>query len=273
MNKIVVGFDFSSGAANAVDLAIDIAVRFATDLRLVYVMEKKEDEGPIRAEIERRNAAVAHLLKGINMDYVLRKGNPSEQLAKECEQLNASLLVVGTHGSAGFKKGLFGRNNYRTVELSPSPVLLVREDFNFNKKLEHIVLPLDSSDDTRQKAGQAALFAKYFGSTIHILGLYTSSSPSIRRVVNNYVAMVERYLTSQEVAFVKEFVEVKGNVTTDTLEYADRVNADLIAIMTEQESSLQNLIMGTFAQQMITASRIPVLTVRPKQVLTSSPTK
>ena len=85
--------------------------------------------------------------------------------------------------------------------------------------------------------------------------------------------MVERYLTSQEVAFVKEFVEVKGNVTTDTLEYADRVNADLIAIMTEQESSLQNLIMGTFAQQMITASRIPVLTVRPKQVLTSSPTK
>ena len=149
----------------------------------------------------------------------------------------------------------------------------MREDFNFNKKLEHIVLPLDSSDDTRQKAGQAALFAKYFGSTIHILGLYTSSSPSIRRVVNNYVAMVERYLTSQEVAFVKEFVEVKGNVTTDTLEYADRVNADLIAIMTEQESSLQNLIMGTFAQQMITASRIPVLTVRPKQVLTSSPTK
>jgi nucleotide-binding universal stress UspA family protein len=41
----------------------------------------------------------------------------------------------------------------------------------------------------------------------------------------------------------------------------------MIAIMTEQESSLTSLIMGNFAQQMLTQSKIPVLTVRPKKVL------
>ena len=41
----------------------------------------------------------------------------------------------------------------------------------------------------------------------------------------------------------------------------------MIAIMTEQESTLSNLLMGTFAQQMLTQSKVPVLTVRPKQVL------
>jgi nucleotide-binding universal stress UspA family protein len=267
MNRVVVGFDFSSGSAYAVDLAIDIANRWQSDIRLVYVKEKKEDEGPIRAEIERRNAGVAHLLKGIKLEYVLRAGNPADELTKQAREDNAALLIVGTHGMSGMKKSLLGRNSYRTIEQSPVPVLIVREDFNFNKALETIVVPLDSSDDTRQKAAQAATFAKSFGSTIHLLGLYTSSAPSVRQVVKNYVGMVQRYLSKNNIEFVTEYIDVKGNVTTDTIEYANKVNADMIAIMTEQESSLSSLIMGTFAQQMLSQSTIPVLTVRPRKVL------
>ena len=269
MNKVVVGFDFSSGSAYAVDLAIDIANRWQNDIRLVYVKEKKEDEAPIREEIERRNAGVAHLLKGIKIEYVLREGNPAEELAKQASDDDASLLIVGTHGMSGKKKGILGRNSYRTVELSPVPVLLIREDFNFNKALETIVVPIDSSDDTRQKAAQAATFAKSFGSTIHLLGLYTASAPSVRQVVKNYVSMVQRYLDKNEIKYITENIDVKGNVTTDTLAYANKVNADMIAIMTEQESSFSNLILGTFAQQMISNSTIPVLTVRPRRVLTN----
>lgn len=267
MNKIVVGFDFSSGSAYAVDLAIDIANRWKNDIRLVYVKEKKEDEAPIRAEIERRNAGVAHLLKGIKLEYVLRQGNPAEELAKQATEDEANLLIVGTHGMSGMKKGLLGKNSYRTVELSPAPVLLIREDFNFNKALETIVVPIDSSDDTRQKAAHAATFAKSFGSTIHLLGLYTTSAPSIRQVVNNYINMVKRYFDNNNIQYVTKFLDVKDNVTVDTLAYAETVNADMIAIMTEQESTFSNLLMGSFAQQMITQSRIPVLTVRPKRVL------
>ena len=67
-------------------------------------------------------------------------------------------------------------------------------------------------------------------------------------------------------------IDVKGNVTADTIEYANKVNADMIAIMTEQESSLSSLIMGTFAQQMLSQSTIPVLTVRPRKVLADTAT-
>ena len=270
MSKVVVGFDFSSGSAYAVDLAIDIANRWQNDIRLVYVKEKKEDEAPIRAEIERRNAGVAHLLKGIKLEYVLRSGNPSEQLAKQAEEDDANLLIVGTHGMSGMKKGILGRNTFRTVELSPVPVLLVREDFNFNKALDTIVVPIDSSDDTRQKVGAAAMFAKAFGSTIHLLGLYTSTTADIRNIVNNYIKMVERYLEKNEVEFTTQFIEVEKNknVTSVTLDYANSIQADMIAIMTEQEKSFSSLILGNYAQQMINQSSIPVLTVRPKAVVT-----
>ena len=267
MNKVVVGFDFSSGSANAVDLAIDIANRWQSDIRLVYVKEKNEDEKPIREEIERRNEGVAHLLQGIKLEYVLRSGNPATELAKQAEADNAALLVVGTHGMSGMKTNVLGRNSYKTIEMSPVPVLIVREDFNFNKALETIVVPIDSSDDTRQKATMAATFAKTFGSTIHLLGLYTSTFVDIRRTVNNYVKMVERYFDDQGIKYETKYLEVEKNVTTTTLEYANEVKADLIAIMTEQEKSFSSLFLGTYAQQMINESTIPVLTVRPRSVL------
>lgn len=270
MNRVVVGFDFSSGSAYAVDLAIDIANRWQSDIRLVYVKEKSEDEGPIRSEIERRNAGVAHLLKGIKLEYVLREGNPADELCAQAREDNAALLIVGTHGMSGMKKRLLGRNSYKTIEQSPVPVLIVREDFNFNKALETIVVPIDSSDDTRQKVAQAAIFAKTFGSTIHLLGLYTSSTPDIRRIVDNYVNMVERYLDKNEVKYTtsKLPVEKNKNVTLTTLEYAEKHNADMIAIMTEQESAFSSLLLGTYAQQMINLSTVPVLTVRPVSVVT-----
>lgn len=270
MNKVIVGFDFSSGSAYAVDLAINIGNRWQNDICLVYVKEKNEDEASIREEIERRIDAVSNLLTGIKLEYVIRQGHPAEELAKQAETDNGVLLIVGTHGMSGIKKGLLGKNSYRTVELSPLPVLLIREDFNFNKDLETIVVPIDSSDDTRQKVAQAATFAKHFGSTIHLLGLYTASAPSIRRIVNTYISMVEGYLDKQEIKHITKFIDVKKNITTETLEYAESVNADLIAIMTEQESSFSNLLLGTYAQQMISNSRIPVLTVRPKVVLTNA---
>ena len=266
MNKIVVGFDFSSGSAYAVDLTIDIANRWLSDIQLVYVKEKKEDEAPIRSEIERRIDGVAHLLKGIKMHYVLREGNPAEQLAKQAEEDNAALLVVGTHGMSGLKKGLLGRNSYRTVELSPVPVLLIREDFNFRKNLANIVVPLDSTDDTRQKISQAAIFAKTFGSTIHLLGLFTTSTNEVRQTVRNYVGMVQKYLEKNSIKYTVQYANVERNITETTLNFALSVDADLIAIMTEQESSLSNLILGSGAQQVISQSTIPVLTVRPRKV-------
>ncbi len=267
MNKVVVGFDFSSGSAYAVDLAIQIANRWQSDIRLVYVKEKKEDEAPIRSEIERRNAGVAHLLEGIKLEYVIREGNPAEELTAQAKADNAALLIVGTHGMGGLRRNMLGATSHRIIEISPVPVLIVREDFNFNKDLETIVVPLDSSDDTRQKVAEAAIFARTFGSTIHLLGLYTSTFPDIRRTVNSYVKMVERHLDSMEIKYETKFLEVEKNVTVTTLEYANEVKADLIAIMTEQERSLSSLFLGTYAQQMVNESTIPVLTVRPRSVL------
>lgn len=266
MSKVVVGFDFSSGSAYAVDLAIDIANRWQADIRLVYVKEKKEDETPIRSEIERRNKGVEHLLRNIKLEYVLREGNPADELVAQAKEDDAMLLVVGTHGLSGMKTNLLGRNSYKTIENATVPVLVIREDFNFHKPLEKIILPIDNSESTRQKVAQASFFARTFGATIHVVGLYTSTIPDVRRIVDGYLNSVVRYFEKSGAKFIVEKRDVSKNVTATTLEYANEQQADLIVIMTDQETNLNSLFLGTYAQQLLNQSKIPVLTVRPKSV-------
>ena len=266
MNNIVVGFDFSPGSAKAVDLAIDIANRWQEDIRLVYVVnDASQDISAQRQEIEERIGKVQHLLKGIKLEYVVRAGKVHLELAAQAREDEASLVIVGTHGMSGFRHNWIGKNTYQTITESEAPVLSVREDFNFSKDLEHIVLPLDSTSATRQKAPLAARFAKTFGATVHILGLYTSDNKDVRRLVDGYVEQVDKFLTKHGIAHEVEYAEARKNLTISTLEYADKINADLIVIMTEQEEALGSWFVGTYAQQMLTLSKRPILSMRPEE--------
>ena len=267
MNNVIVGFDFSTGSANAVDLAIDIANRWHNDIRLVYVKSSPdEDERPLREEIERRNAGVAHLLKGIKLEYTIREGKVPLELAAQAVSDKASLVIVGTNGMSGFRTNWIGKNTYQTITESEVPVLSVREGFNFNKALENIIIPIDSTSATRQKVPIAVKFAQTFGSFVHVLGLYTSNITEIRGTVNSYVKQVETYLTKAKVPYKSVYLNAQKNLTVSTLEYAEEVNADLIVIMTEQEKALSDWFIGTYAQQMLHLSKRPILSMRPEQL-------
>jgi nucleotide-binding universal stress UspA family protein len=50
------------------------------------------------------------------------------------------------------------------------------------------------------------------------------------------------------------------------IEMAKKLDANLISIMTEQETRTSNLWMGPFAHQTVNHSPIPVLSIHPKEV-------
>ena len=264
MNNIIVGIDFSAGSAVAVDLSIDIANRWQKDLLLAYVKEGHEDEAPIRAEIESRNQKVAHLLKGVKMDYVIRSGKVSAELAALAKESNAALVVVGTNGTSGFKSNWIGKNTYSTITDCEVPVLCIREGFNFNKALERILVPIDSTLPTRQKVPMALTLARTFNAEIDVLGLYSSDAPDIRRIVNDYVDQVDKYLYQRGVAHTVEYKDVDKNATDLILEYAEKKGSDLIVVMTEQEKALSDWLLGSTAEQLLHKSTRPILSIRPE---------
>ena len=276
MKEIIVAIDFSKGSMYALDLAIDIANKTDANIMMVWVDNQSESDSAISASgVEIRNEAKNHIekiqeeyqvkLRSGKLSYKLRKGRVYNEIANQAKYNDAELIIAGTHGSSGFEKMWMGSNAFRIVTYAPCPVITIRYGFNFNKNLDKIILPIDSSADTRQKVPFASKLAKHFNAEVHVLGLYTTSLKAIQRKVDTYVDQVEKYLKDNNVRFVTNFVDA-DNTTNTTIEYAQKVNADLIAIMTEQEKTAANFWLGPYAQQMVNNSPIPVLSIQPIEI-------
>ncbi len=231
MSQIIVGIDFSTSSLIALKLAVDIANRTGADILMAWVETKEKDLEEAKQELNKLATDYKSKLNGKNISYIICQGKVYQAIAK---------LVIEC----------------------ASPVLIVRETFNFDKHLEKIILPIDSSRDTRQKVPWTIEFAKMFPqSHICILGVQTSNIKSVRNEVRGFVLSVEKFLTQHKLPFTTEFVDTE-NITTATLDYAKNINADLIVTMVEQEKTITNfLFLGPYSQQMINLSPFPVLII------------
>jgi Universal stress protein family. len=100
--------------------------------------------------------------------------------------------------------------------------------------------------------------AKAFGSKIHLVTIRLSNLKSIEKKLHQYAEHVASYLDTHKIPYTVEHLH-GSNLTDLTLDYFRTINADLISIMTEQEKSASNLLLGTYAHQFINKAFIPVL--------------
>ncbi|HLN52284.1 MAG TPA: universal stress protein [Lentimicrobium sp.] len=276
MKDIIVAIDFSNGSLHALDYAIAFANHMQANLMMVWVNNQLTQD-TFNGEInEFREEAIKNfeeiieakhgMLKHGKLTYKLRKGKVYQEIASQAKAVNAGIIIAGTHGVTGYEEFWIGSNAYRIVSYAPCPVITVRYDFMIKPEgIRNIVLPIDSSADTKQKLPFAVHLASALKADIHLIALYSTGLKSMQRRVENSAITAERYISD---AGIKYSLESRNtdNITTTTVEYAKDVDADLIAIMTEQETSANNILLGPFAQQMVNYSQIPVLSIQPKEV-------
>jgi len=274
--KIVVGLDFSNCSMNALEHAISIAKRAKSDISMVWVnhldyskeifsVEPRQLLTEVKARLDGIVKKYAPDLDGQKIDYVIRKGKVYKEICDAAEEQQAFLVVVGTHGSSGFEEFWIGSNANRIVSSSKIPTITIRGGVDIARDLKRIVMPFDSTKVTRQKMPITALLASYFGSEVHLLGLFTSSLDDVRFRIRNYIAQAEDYLKENNIKYKTTFLDVH-NISEATLTYAKNIDAGLISIMTEQETSTANIWLGPYAAQMVNHSPIPVLSVHPDKI-------
>ena len=282
MNKILVPTDFSPNSLKSLEYVIESTKHVAVEIILIWVnsIRSKDILVPELEGMSTERAAAAQLEKIIE-DYTpklkngsritqrIRHGKVHLEVADQAKCDDVDLVVCCTHGASGFEETYIGSNAFRIVMYCKYPVITVRPNYRFQAPSGIYILPIDSSMSTRQKASFTCRLAKLTNSEIHVLGLYSTKMSSIRNKVNNYVAQIERYLSTEKIKYTINYREV-DNVTKATVAYAESVNADLISIMTEQESTAWSFLLGTYAQQMLNAASMPVLSITPKQLLKTS---
>lgn len=268
---IITGVDFSDCSINALEHAISIAQKAKAGITMVWVNHLDYSKEIFSVEPKQLNEEVKNKfddllrkytvkLHGYPLKYEMRKGKVYKEICAVADEQDAFLTVIGTHGSTGFEEFWIGSNANRMVSSSKRPIITIRGGVNIESDLARIVMPFDSTKVTRQKLPFTALLAKYFDSEVHILGLFTSNLDDLRYRIRNYTAQAEDYFKENDIKYKTTFLEV-DNITEATLEYAKNINANLISIMTEQETRTSNLWLGPFAAQMVNHSPIPVLSI------------
>ncbi len=277
MKQIVVAIDFSRCSEHALEYAITIANTMKANIIMTWVdvTEKRDtnfqgiENNPRREISDNFEELVKQYGKTLTdgeLLYKIRKGKVYTEISNQAKYSDAELVIAGTHGVSGFEEFWIGSNAYRIVSSSPCPVITVRSDFEATRGIKTIVLPIDSSLESRQKLPITSKIAKLFNSTIHVISLYSTSIKAIRNRVDNYTNQVVKFLETEGVDFVVKTVEAE-NITNSTINYAKAVDADIISIMKEQETSTANIFLGAYAQQMVNHSPVPVLNIHAREFI------
>ena len=271
---IIVGIDFSKGSMQALEYAIMIANKASANILMVWVGKGKVSSSiylpqasDARLEVKMRFEEIkekySDIMIGGKLMFKLRNGKVYKEIVNQAKYHDAFLIVAGTHGVTGFEEFWLGSNANKIVTYAPCPVITVGYKEDTKMELKRIIVPIDSTRQTRQKLPMSCILAKQFDAELHIVSLYSSTVKSIRNIVDSYSEQVVKIIEEMDLKYVTATVEA-DNVTNSTIEYARKVDGDLIAIMTEQETSTANILLGPYAQQMVNHSQIPVLSLHTK---------
>ncbi len=275
MRPIVVAVDFSNTSIHAIEYAIPIANSFLSDLILVWIDKPTPVESiypdtsnDTRNEAKKRFEEIieqykGQLVKGIKMEYKLRKGKIYTELEMLAKNVNALLIIEGTHGLSGYEEYWIGSNAFKIMTYASCPVITVRHDFPVTGNIGKILVPIDSSAETVQKLPLVATIARLFDSEVHLIATHYSNLKSVQRISEKYLHAAVQYLVRNKIRYIQDSI-VSENITKGVINYATSFNIDLIAIMTEQETPM-NILLGPHAQQLINQSPVPVLSMHPQE--------
>lgn len=271
MKRIVVAVDFSSGSIHALKYAINIANLVKCDILMVWVDKTANPESiystaadNYRGEVIKRfNDLVEKFqptLTGGTLAYKLRKGKIYNEIVSYAKTKKADLIVTGSHGVSGFEEYWIGSNANRIVAHADCPVITVRNGFQIKDKDYKIVVPVDNSNHTLIKIPFTAKMAKIFDADVYIAVIYTTNLKTMHQRIENYVDKATKFLEKEKIRYKIEHFQTQ-NTTKTTIDFAKSVDADLIAIMTEQDDRKEIGLLGPNAQQIVNHSPIPVLSM------------
>jgi len=137
MERIVVGYDHSSGARAALRWAIHHGTGRDVELVIVYVMSAlaewelaavQVDPDPIRQEFERRlreewTAPVREA--GVPYTTNVAVGRPADQLMRVARRDDAALIVIGMTGRGTLAELVFGSTTHDLLRPELRPVVAV----------------------------------------------------------------------------------------------------------------------------------------------------
>lgn len=251
---ILIPVDFTKAAASAINYALGMATQIHPEITLLHIIEHEREQ--IAAEQQLESFSADFNFGNLEIHKRVIIGDVLNDMGKIAEGMNASVILMGTHGERGFQK-VFGSYALRVVEHSKIPLIIVQEETTF-KSIEKIVMTIDLEKESIQIVKTAAALAKYYNAEIILVGGRHDDS-ILKNKVSLNMRVCREFLTNENIKHEIELLERK-NFDTNLIEYCDRESVDMLAASFYQntfyafsDKFVQHLIMNEL--------HIPLMTI------------
>ncbi|MCF4100195.1 universal stress protein [Gillisia sp. M10.2A] len=275
MKRILLPTDFSEQAENALKVAAQLAKRYDSEIFLLHMLEL-----PLQL-IDPVSGSGTHNLPEALFFMKLAKKHFSEVLAQPylkdikvheivefhqafngimeiSQKHNCDIIIMGSHGSSGFKEMFIGSNTEKVVRHSNIPVLVIKNEHSvFN--IDTFIFATDCNLENKHTLSQAIRFANKIDAKLHIVYINTP---------NNFLTSVDAQKFLEDFAEGEDSRNISLHVYNDNsvekgiLNFASEMDADLIGISTHGRKGLAHFFNGSISEDLVNHAKRPVVTFK-----------
>lgn len=273
MKRILVPTDFSQHAEYALKVAAQIAKKNNGEIFLLHMLElPNEGKDAVsqghdipeimyfkkRAEEKLDEITNAEYLNNIDVSVIIKIEGTFEGIIGISKKNEIDLIVMGSHGSNGFKEMIIGSNTEKVVRTSEVPVLVIKKDtgdFNVNK----FVFASDFSDEVSKTFENAVEFSNKFGAHLHLVSINTPNNFKSTTVAEKIMSdFVSKFKINNFTTHIYNDVNVEKGI----LNFANSIDADLIGMSTHGRRGLAHFFNGSISEDLVNHSVRPVVTFK-----------
>jgi nucleotide-binding universal stress UspA family protein len=253
---ILVPTDFTPVGDSAVAYATQLALILNAQIDLLHVVAKGKDTSTPKLAIE---TLISKLEKSnVSAKSHIEHGNIFEDIGRVADEIQARLIVMGTHGVKGMQH-MLGSNALKVITNSDVPFIVVQKKPMKPEGFKNIVIPVDFNQEVKQSIKYAWEIGKYFQSKIHIVYVKEKDAFIAAKIERN-IPYAQELLEENGVAYEIHGMD-KKDFAQQMIQKAAKLDADLITIINNHEN-IFTYFGGSFEQSIIANNEeIPVLVI------------
>lgn len=242
----------------------------------------------LREEAEERVASEGRRLleDGWPGETMVRNGNPVDEILTVAGEIDADLIVLGSHGIGMAKRFLLGSVSDRVLECAKCSVLIVRKKTGHEGKAaiepgtnapHRIMLAYDNTDVAHEVLNQCASLPLEDDSAVKVVSvmpLITAYRQDVRQHINDIWLQKKRIMKEELEKAVRSLQWATSDVTTqlrearsvsdEILNAAEEAGSDLIMFGCKDKGVIRNLLQGSISRRTARYAECSVWAVRKK---------
>jgi len=236
-NVILVPYDFTEEADCALNHAVLLAAVHHSKVVLTHIIDKKtaaklQKDKKTAADLEAQMTQIATAASSdISVGAAAREGDLFTTIPEIAEELDAKLIVFGTHGVKGMQH-ILGAFALKLVTSAKCPVVIVQRRPIRSHGYKKILYPVDENPYSKQKAYSVSDFAQVFNSEVLILPK-KNSDEHFQNYTNGNLKYSEKVFFEAGVKFTTFENTKSGSFSKQVIDFAAKNDADIISITTQ----------------------------------------